>query len=100
MRIFIIVILTSCFFSCGSNKNSFTNKKRKQFLIHLNILDSAAKNTIGDTVSCCSNSIEFMVKNTNVKIHSEATFHGFLFFTKGDLVEWHLFYEKKVKDPR
>jgi hypothetical protein len=97
MRVLSIVILISCFFSCVSSKNSFTNKKRKRFLMHLNILDSAAKNSIVDTVSCCSNSIAFMVDNTDVKVHSEATFHGFLFFTKGDLVEWHKFYEKKNK---
>lgn len=65
--------------------------------MHLNILDSAAKNSFSDTVSCCSSSIEFMVKNTDVKIHSQATSNGFLFFVKEDLMNWHKYYDQKIK---
>jgi len=97
MRSLIASILIGCFFSCGISKDSFTNKKRKQFLTHLNILDLAAKNCISDTVSCCSNSIAFMVENTDIKIHSQATFNGFLFFIKEDLINWHKFYDQRIR---
>ena len=80
----------------------FSQKKYKKnsrtarlFKYHLNILDSAAKKYDSDTVCCCSSSIAFMVEHSDVIIHAEGTFHGFLFFTKLELIEWHKWYDNK-----
>ena len=97
MKIHLIYIFCILYFcSCYTNKNIGNSNHKAEFKAHLNKLDSAAKIYPGDTVFCCSNSISFMVENTNVKIQTKPTFHGFLFFTKTDLVQWHKFYMENI----
>ena len=97
MKTNFIIISLVFLFACRNSKNLGNDKIKDEFLKHLNILDSGAKIYSGSTISCCSNSIAFMIENTNVKIHSKATFHGFLFFTREDLVQFHKYYKEKVK---
>lgn len=87
------MILCSCF----TKKNVGINEKQYEFMKHLNLLDSAANEFNGDTVTCCSASIAYMVENTDVKISAEGTSYGFLYFTKSELRKWHNYYRKNVQ---
>jgi hypothetical protein len=66
-------------------------------MMHLNILDSASNVYTEDTIPCCSSSISFMVKNTDVKISAEGTFYGFLFFIRQELNNWHQYFDVKFR---
>ena len=92
---FWLMLLLITFSSCASIKGA-DHKSEKDFIVHLNKLDSAAKLYVNDTIYCCSNSIEFMVLNTDVKISADGTTHGFLFFTKSELKKWHEYYKRNI----
>lgn len=94
MILFFLLIYSMAVFSQEKNKKN--NKIAKLFKYHLGILDSASNKYEGDTIPCCGSSIAFMVEHSDVIIHAEGTFHGFLFFTRSELIEWHIWYKKSI----
>lgn len=94
MKFFLTVIVISLL-SCVNNKSLLSKSRRIEFLTHLNLLDSISRNSLQDTISsipCCSSSIEFMVRNTDVKISAQPGHNGFLYFTKLELLQWHQYF--------
>ncbi|MCS3798766.1 hypothetical protein GGD38_004136 [Chitinophagaceae bacterium OAS944] len=93
----IMLFLLFHSFAAFSQKNNKINRRSARlFKYHLNILDSAAKRYTSNTVPCCSSSIAFLVEHSNVKVLADGTFHGYLFFTKSELSQWHKWYDEKI----
>jgi hypothetical protein len=91
-KVAVFAILAGIY-SCFPSRKGLSKSNLNEFKAHLKLLDSASKYAANDTVYCCSSSIAFMVKNTDVPISANGTFHGFLFFTKLELQKWHKYYD-------
>ena len=67
---------------------------------HFKIMDSAANATKNDTVHCCHDSIRFMETKTKIYSTARITYFGPISFTKSDLINWHNWYKKKLRNSK
>lgn len=83
--------------ACSGNRRIVSEPgvrpQNKEFIYHLNKLDSASMLFEGDTVFCCPSSISFMVKNTQIYVGAPGTYLGYLYFTRQELARWHEYYD-------
>ncbi len=89
-----LVLLFGCKNNDASNKRELdsTQVLQREFEHHFKILDSAVKNSISDTIRCCSVSIEFMEQHTKIEAHTEGSYVGPLDFLKSDFMAWKKWY--------
>lgn len=79
-------------FSLATSSCQHGKKISKEVEFHLNILDSAAKESKSDTIVCCIPSINYLQKQSSIVATGFISHFGPLAYTKGDLRNWREWY--------